>query len=620
MGIGKLKKGMLPLLAMSALALAPLAGAQRAAPPPLDFPEQVRAGAEDTSEATMFPQVRTVHAMVAGGNNFVTEAGLRMLRAGGNAVDAGVAATLAAAVTEEDHFSMGGEMPVLIKLKGRPTTVISGVGTAPALATVDFYTHRPLLPWEHADRKPPIPSQGILATTTPGMVDGVLLALRQYGTMSFAEVAAPAIELAGAFPTTEILASTLARDAPMLRRWPASVSYFFQKDGNLPKAGDIFRQPQLVATLRAMAEAERTAGGSREKRIDAVRDYFYRGPVARKIGEFSEHNGGLVRYEDIAAFKAEVDRPRGTTFHGYEILKPGFWTQGPVMLEALNLLEGYDLKAMGHNSPQYLHTLAEAAKLAFADRDKYYGDPHFARIPEAELLSKQYAASRRALIDPDKASLRSQPGDIPGYGGPLPGEDLGHVDVKDTTCVAVVDAAGNVFSATPSGAWSPMVMAGDTGIAFGSRLQSFVVQAGHPNVLEKGKRPRVTLSPTLILKDGEPVFAVTTPGGDNQDQAMLQVILNMIVFGMTPQQAVEAPRFQTNALYASFGTHDYKAGDMSLENRIPEEVARALQAKGHVVTVRGPWSNASAPVVIKLAGDHLEGGADPRRGRFVDGY
>lgn len=600
--------------------LAPLPRVQ-AQEAPRDFPEQQPAGTPPALEKTMFPQVRTMHAMVAGGNNFVTEAGLRILHEGGNAVDAGVAAMLAAAVTEEDHFSMGGEAPILIKLKDAPVQVVSGVGRAPKLATLAFYAQRPLLPWERAERKPPIPSQGILAATTPGMVDGALLALRQYGTLSFAQVAQPAIELADAFPTTEILAGTLQRVAGMLRRWPVSWAYFTASSGGrLPQPGEIFRQPQLAATLRAMVQAERRGGDERSAAIDAVRDYFYRGPVARKMGACSEANGGLVRYADIAAFKASIEVPTSVMFHGYEIVKPGFWTQGPVMLEMLNLLEGYDLKAMGHNSPAYLHTLVEAAKLAFADRDAFYGDPDFAKVPAQELLSKDYATRRRRLIDPDKAMLHSIPGDIPGYGGPLPDAQRPPLHVKDTTSLAVVDAHGNVFSATPSGAWLPSVKAGDTGISFGSRLQSFVTQPSHPNVLQAGKRPRVTLSPTLILKDGRPLYAVNTPGGDNQDQAMLQVILNMLVFGMTPQQAVEAPRFQTDALYASFGNHEYKPGDLSLEARIDARTADALRAKGHDVTVRGPWSNASAPSVIKLAGTHLEGGADPRRGRFVNGY
>lgn len=604
---------------LGSVALAATLTAQTRPPITPDFPEA--AGAQrGGSTKTMFPEVRALHEMVGGGNNFVVEAGMRMLRAGGNAVDAGVAATLAAAVTEEDHFSMGGEMPALVKMKGQPVQVISGIGTAPAKATMEFFKSRPLEPWETADRKPPIPSQGILATTSPGMFDGVMLALEKFGTMSFAQVAQPAIEYADGFPTTEIFADTLHRDESMLRRWPSSVAYFFPA-GNLPVRGQVFRQPDLARTLRAMVTAEEKMHGDRAKKIDAVRDYFYRGPVAKKMGAFSEANGGLITYDDIAAFHAEIDTPRSTTFQGFEIVKPGFWTQGPVLLEMFNLLEGYDLKGMKHNSPQYLHTLIEAAKLAFADRDKYYGDPHFSKIPEQELLSKSYAADRRKLIDPEHASLESRPGKIGDRDIPMPEGKVAKVIVHDTTCVDVLDRAGNVFSATPSGAWLPSVIAGDTGIAFGTRLQTLLTVAGHPNVIEAHKRPRVTLSPTLILKDGKPVYAISTPGADNQDQALLQVILNLIVFDMTPQEAVEAPRFQTDAFYSSFAMHQFEPGKLNLESRIAKATAEKLAAMGHIVTVRGPWSNASAPIVIKVNEQEggIEGGADPRRGRFING-
>jgi gamma-glutamyltranspeptidase/glutathione hydrolase len=568
----------------------------------------------------MFPEVRAMHEMVGGGNNFVVEAGMRVLRAGGNAVDAGAAATLAAAVTEEDHFSMGGEMPALIKMAGKPAVVISGVGTAPAKATIKFFRNRPMESWETPGRKPPIPAQGILATTSPGMFDGVMLALERFGTMSFAQVVAPALEYADGFPATEIFADTLHRDEAMLRLWPASVAYFFP-GGKLPVRGEIFRQPDLARTLRAMVAAEQKTPGDRAKKIGAVRDYFYRGPVAKKMGAYSEEHGGLITYSDIAAFHAEADEPRSTTYRGYEIVKPGFWTQGPVLLEMFNLLEGYDLKSMKHNSPEYLHTLVEAAKLAFADRDTYYGDPHFSKIPEEELLSKSYAAERRKLIDPQHASMESRSGRIGESKSPMPDGNVTKIEVPDTTCVDVVDRTGNVFSATPSGAWLPAVMAGDTGIAFGTRLQSMLTVPGHPNVVEAHKRPRVTLSPTLILKDGRPIYAVSTPGADNQDQALLQVILNMIEFDMTPQEAVEAPRFQTEAFYSSFAMHQFEPGKLSLESRIPKATADKLGAMGHVVTVAGPWSNASAPVVIKIvpASGVLEGGADPPRGRFING-
>ena len=585
---------------------------------PTSFPEATAVQRAGGSAKTMFPEVRAMHEMVGGGNNFVVEAGMRILRTGGNAVDAGAAAVLAAAVTEEDHFSMGGEMPAIIKMKGQPPQVISGIGTTPAKATIEFFKNRPLEPWETADRKPVIPAQGILATTTPGMFDGVMLALEKFGTMTFAKVAEPAIELADGFPTTEVLADTLQRDDSMLKRWPSSVAFFYP-GGKLPTRGEIFRQPDLAKTLRELVTAEEKARGDRVRRIDAVREYFYRGPVGKKMGAFSEANGGLVTSSDFAAFHAEIDAPRTTMYRGYEIVKPGFWTQGPVLLEMLNLLEGYNLKAMKHNSPEYLHVLVEAAKLAFADRDTYYGDPKFSKIPENELLSKEYAADRRKLIDPLHASLESRPGVIGDRRIPMPNGQIPKIEVNDTTCVDVMDRMGNAFSATPSGAWLPAVIAGDTGIAFGTRLQSLLTVSGHPNVLEGRKRPRVTLSPTLVLKDGNPIYAISTPGADNQDQALLQVILNMVEFEMTPQEAVEAPRFQTEAFYSSFAMHEFMPGQLNLEDRISKETAEKLASLGHKVRVTGPWSNASSPIVIKSSSGVLEGGADPRRSRFING-
>ncbi len=567
---------------------------------------------------TMFPEVRATREMVGAGNNFEVEAGYRILQAGGNAVDAGVAATLAAAVTEEDHFSMGGEMPLIVKMSGQPAAVISGVGVAPAKATLEFYKNRKKESWEEDGRMPVIPAQGILATTTPGMLDGILLALEKFGTMSFAQVVQPALERADGFPTTEILSQTLQRDEAMIRLWPSSTAFFFP-NGTVPKPGEMFRQPTLAKTMRELIAAESKKKGSRAAKIEAVRDYFYRGPIAKRISAFSEANGGLVTYFDLAGFHAEMDTPRTTTYRGYEVLKPGFWTQGPVMLEMLNILEGFDLRGMGQNSPEYLHTVVEAAKLAFADRDNYYGDPKFSKIPEERLLSKSYAAERRKLIDPAHASMESRPGDV-GHPVPMPNGNLPSVGVQDTTCVNVVDRNGNVFSATPSGAWLPSVIAGDTGIPFGTRLQSLLTTPGHPNVLEGGKRPRVTLSPTLILKDGKPFIALSTPGADNQDQALVQVVLNLIDFGMTSQEAVEAPRFQTEHFYSSFAMHEFIPGKLNLEARIPKSTADKLSALGHKITITGDWSNMSAPTVIKLLPDGvLEGGADPRRSRFIFG-
>jgi gamma-glutamyltranspeptidase/glutathione hydrolase len=565
---------------------------------------------------TMFPTVRGTREMIGAGNSMEVEAGYRILEQGGNAVDAGVAATLAAAVTEQDHFGLGGEIPLLVKMNGKAVVVVSGIGVAPKKATVEYYKNRPVEPWEAGSNRPPIPGQGIRAAITPGMVDGLLLALENFGTKSFAEVAAPAIEDADAFPATEIFSSSLGMFQRILALWPASQQFYFP-NGTLPKPGEVVHMPALAGTLREMAAAEKKAHGNRAAKLRAVHDLFYKGDIAKRIASFNEANGGLIAYDDLANFHAEIDQPRSTSYRGYVVNKPGFFTQGPVMIEALNILEGYDLKAMGHNTPEYLHTVIEAVKLAFADRDRYYGDPKFSKIPEEILLSKEYAARRRKQIDPEHASMESRPGDL-GASVPMTAGN-GNSKDHDTTCVDVFDKFGNAFSATPSGAWLPSVIAGDTGIPLSIRLASFVLTPGHANQLAPGKRPRVTLSPTLITKDGEFYMELSTPGGDNQDQALLQVLLNVIDFGMTPQEAVESPRFQTEHFYASFDFHEFAPGRVSLEGRLSRDTIQRMIALGHRVQVGGEWSNTSAPVVIQRKDGVLNGAADPRRARFIFG-
>ncbi len=564
----------------------------------------------------MFPPVRGTREMIGAGNNLEVEAGYRILEQGGNAVDAAVAAVLTATVTEQDHIGLGGEMPMIVKMAGKPVEVVSGVGLAPAKATVDFYEHRKAEPWEEGRTIPPIPGVGIRAAITPGLVDGLLLALSKYGTMSFEQVAAPAIERAQGFPIPEIFSQYLAMDERVLKFFPSSMKFYFP-DGKVPQPGQMVHMPDLARTLSDMAAAEKKAHGNRAAKIQAVHDYFYKGPVAKRIAAFNEQNGGLISYQDMAGFKADVDQPRTTDYRGYTIEKPGFWTQGPVMLEALNILEGYDLKAMGHNSPEYLHTVIEAVKLAFADRDRYYGDPKFSKIPEEILLSKKYADERRKLIDPRHASLESRPGDLKASAAMVSGKGSGQD--HDTTCVDVIDRFGNGVSVTPSGAWLPSVIAGDTGIALSVRMDSFVLTPGHANQLAPGKRPRVTLSPTMVTKDGQLYLTLSTPGGDNQDQALLQVLLNVIDFGMTPQEAVESPRFQTDHFYGSFGYHEFTPGAVSLEGRFPVATAKKLEDLGHKIHMAGEWSNASAPVVIQVKDGVLNGAADPRRSRFIFG-
>jgi len=571
------------------------------------------------SKLTMFPPVRGLHEMVGSCNNFEVDAGMRILAAGGNAVDAGVATTLAAGVTELDHFGLGGEIPIMIKLAGQPVVAISGIGTAPAAATVAFYKARPRELWEEPGHMPPMPAEGILSSPVPGAVDGLLLALERYGTMSFAQVAAPAIEYTDGFPVTEVMADWIRGSQPLLQLWPTSRE-FFLPNGVPPRRGEIFREPALGRTLRAMVAAEAKAKGNRVERLRAVHDYFYKGPVAREYDSFCKREGGLITYDDMANFHAEVDTPRVGTYKGYEIYKPGFWSQGPVMIETLNLLEGFDLRAMGQNSAQYIHTLVEAIKLAFADRDRYYGDPKFSKIPEQTLLSKEYAAERRKLIDPNHASMEERPG---AFGGalnmPITAEST--VAAKDTTCVNVVDRERNMFSATPSGGWLPSVIAGNTGLAMSERMQTFVLIPGHPNELAPGKRPRVTLSPTIVLRDGKPFLALSTPGGDLQDQTLLQVFLNIVEFNMSPQEAIEAPRFDSAHMYTSFDFHEFLPGKLNVEHRIPQATIEKLVALGHKVTVVGDWANLSAPTAIRISMSDgvLHGGADPRRSRFIYG-
>ncbi len=572
------------------------------------------------AQFTLFPIVRSTHDMVAAGDNLQVEAGIRMLDKGGNAVDAGVATTLTAAVVEQSRFGLGGEGPFIIKLKGKAPVVVSGIGTAPALATVPFFEKRKPEAWEtdqeETDALAPIPAHGITSAPLPGVVDGMLLALKDFGTLRFADIAEPAIEHAEGFPLGFEFTYMLQAEWRVMRNWPSSKAFFYPR--NLPPVGgEIYRMPELAATLRAMVAAETNVKGTREQKIQAVRDYFYRGEIARKIDAFSKSHGGLIRYSDLASFKADLDHPRVYRYKGYEILKPGFWTQGPVMLETLAILENYDLPAMGHNSAQYIHTLTEAFKLAFADRDGHYGDPKFSKIPEDVLLSAAYGKERAAMIDPDRASMEHRPGN-PGKAAVLPVSRGKSFDM-DTTCVNVVDKWGNAFTATPSGAWLPSVIVEGTGIPLSNRLQSFVMSPGHANLIEAGKRPRVTLSPTMVLKDGELVMVLSTPGGDNQDQSLLQVLLNVIEFGMDAQHAVEAPRFQSKHYFASFAGNEFERGRLLLENRIRGAAVERLRQMGHRVQIQGPLSNGASPTVIRVKDGMLEGGADPRRSRYVYG-
>jgi gamma-glutamyltranspeptidase / glutathione hydrolase len=569
---------------------------------------------------------RGTRGAIAAGVEYATEAGMRMYTSGGNAVDAGISAMFAASVTEFSHFGMGGEAPILVRTKDGKVHAIAGVGTMPKLATADFFRAHKLKPDEIVD--PPearglkdwVPVAGVLSALVPGMVESGLVTLREYGTKSFSDVVQPAIELADGFPIDELRSFALLSAEKYLEGWPTS-KRVFMPNGRILQPGEIFHQPDLARTLRAMAAAEKKAlagGASRAKAIDAVRDYFYRGEIAHKIDEFSRANGGLLRYEDMAAFKLQPEEPVSTTFHGYTVYKPGFWTQGPTMIEALNILDGYNLAAMKLNSADYIHTLAEALKLAYADRDTYYGDPKFVKIPAERLLSKEYAAERRKQIGSD-ASLDFRPGNVepnppkhPFYSQIARYKIDPALLAKDTTCVDAIDKDGVAISITPSGAWLPSVIAGETGIPLTERAQSFLLVKGHPNELAGGKRPRVTLSPTLITAPDKTVLTLSTPGGDVQEQSLLQVFLYATLWGYNAEQAVEAPRFQTEHLVASFDNHAMSPGSLLLDERTPPASIAELQKRKHLVEIRSRYNSGSAPVLVRLLPTGLiEAGADP---------
>jgi gamma-glutamyltranspeptidase / glutathione hydrolase len=579
------------------------------------------------NERTQRAVSRGSRGAVAGGVEFSVEAGMRTFHRGGNAVDAGIAAMFAGAVTEFSHFGFGGEAPILIREANGKVHSIAGVGRMPMAATADFFRQHEMAPGEVQMVEPGglkhmVPVAGLLPALTPSMVEAGLIALRDFGTISFAEAIRPAIELADGYPIDETRSTYINRTRRFLSLWPSSAAVFRPEDAT-PQPGSLFRQADLARTMRRMVEAEAKAlktGANRKAAIDAVRDFFYRGEIAEEIGAFVEKNKGLLRTSDMNAFRLSPEEAVCVDFREYTVCKPGFWSQGPAMLQTLRLLDGTDLKDAGFNSAAYIHRVVEALKLAYADRDAWYGDPRFSKVPAERLLSKEYAQERRALIT-DKASLEFLPGDRGRHPSGDRSETVRIDDAlmaKDTTCVTAVDAKGTMISITPSGAWLPSVIAGSTGIPLTQRAQSFLLTPGHPNELAPGKRPRVTLSPTLVLKQGKPYAVLSTPGGDNQEQALIQVLLNMTEFGMNPQAAVEAPRFQTRHLVSSFDNHAMSPGDLLLDERISGPVQQDLARRGHRIEQRSRFGSGAAPVAILVREQGvLEAGADPYSGRIA---
>jgi gamma-glutamyltranspeptidase/glutathione hydrolase len=574
--------------------------------------------------ATLRPELYGTHGMVAAGRQYTVEAGTRILAAGGNAFDAGVAAVFAAAVNEISHFGMGGEAPAIVfQAATGKVTVICGQGSAPKAA-------RP----EHFLAAGIIPGNGPNGGTVPAVVDAMALTLQQFGTMSLGQVLEPAIQLADGFPMYGALRRALLTYWESTARWEWSRRTYYPQ-GRVADAGEIFRQPNLAATLRAIASAERAAlgkGADRARAIEAGRDVFYKGDVARRIAAAVQADGGLLSYDDLATYRGRREAAVSTRFQGHDIHKAGFWSQGPALLLTLNILEAAGIERMRHGGEQYLHTLAEAIKLAFDDRNAWFGDPLFADIPAEGLLSRSYAAERAALIGM-RASLQHRYGDpyAHQHGGRRPAAAfLPHrLEVRgdpasDTTAVEVVDARGNLFSCTPSSGWlvGGAYVAGDTGVPLSNRMTVFDLDPASPNVLAGGKRPRTTLSPTIVTRGGKPFLAIGTPGGDTQDQQICQVLLNIILGKQNIQQAIESPRLDSMHMHQSFADKRDAPGVFAIEERVSEDILAALVRRGHRIMLAGDYGIASAMVAVGVDGRFgtLRGGADVRGERYAFGW
>ena len=580
------------------------------------------------------PVIRANRGVISSGHYLTSMAGMRILLNGGNAFDALVAAGFAAAVVEPiASYSLAAEgVFMLYHPASGDLLSLSAQGVAPAKATVEYYRS------QGVDRIPTGPGmQAPLSFTVPGVVDGFLTLLERYGTKSIEEVLAPAIEYAEqGIPHYEYMLARLGWPATFeqFRNYPPGGSEIFFDNQRVPLPGSLLVQPGLADVLKGLANAG-SKDCSRPEGIQAARHAFYQGAIANTIAECVQSVGGIMVLEDLANYRAQFETPVKTTFRGHEILGQDSWTQGPVLMQALNMLDRFDLNSQGHNSPDYIHTVTEALNFAFADREAYYGDPAFSAVPIDGLLSPEYAAQRSREIDLNRASTSMSPaGDPWAYSkqiksqsgaaseAVLSGEAAsGGGDEDGTTHVSVLDREGNMVCGTISGgAFAKSVFFPQIGCALSTRIEMFNCEPGHPNVVEPGKRPRTTLINYIVTKDGSPVMTIGCPGGDDQAQANLQILLNVVVFGMDPQQAVEAPRFASQNFPNSFYPHVYNPGLLTLEDAIPLATAQALHAMGHnvqrtvncgmgaTVSRRDPETGA------------LSTGADPRRACYAMGW
>ena len=577
---------------------------------------QEQSDGSTTPSRTSRPVVRGTRYAVSSMKPEATEAAVRILEAGGNAFDAAVAGQAVLALVNPESNGFGSDAVALVyNAREKKVHSIDAEGTAPKLATIDWYN-------KNTGGKIP-DSDGLLSASLPGVIDAWYIMLDRWGTMTFAQVLERAIDVAeNGYPIGDGLSRAIV-GSKKIQKYPTTMSVYFP-NGRAPQPGEIFRNPGSARMLRKLVEAEKAAAGKgRHEGLRAARDRFYKGDIARTMADFSEKNGGLYRYDDFAGYTARVETPVSTNYRGYDVYKNASSSQGPAELFMLNILEGYQLKAMGHNSAEYIHTSAEALKLAFADRE-LLGDTSFVHIPFEGLLSKTYAAERRKLIESNKASLEIRPGNPEQFmkateqAPRARGAEIGEADYSegDTSYIAIVDKDRNMVSFEPSlhSGFGTGVVMGDLGFIFNCRGDYYSLTPGEARSLEPGKRPRSTLQSTLVMKDGQPWMITGSPGGDDQIHRTVQTLLNLVDFGMNVQEAIEAPRWSSRSFASSVFPHRMSdPGNLSVESRVPEAVQKALQAKGHKLQTARPWSlGSNAAIVVDAKTGVLSAGADPR--------
>src|SRR5271156_3602342 len=566
-----------------------------------------------TAPTALRPTIAVTRHAISAGHYLAATAGFAILQAGGNAIDAGCAAGIALGVLQSDLVDVAGVAPIMIYLADKQEVVtIAGLGPWPKALDPELFQR------EHAGKIP----KGVLRTVVPAAPDAWITALKRYGTMSFGDVAAAAIRLArDGFPMYPLMADSLKRHAERHNAWPSSAAVYLP-NGRAPETGEVFYQKDLAASLQYMADEDKAASGrGRDAGLEAARDAFYRGDIAKKFVAFNREQGGLLSAEDLANYHSPVGPPERRRFGDLEVFTCGAWCQGPVLLQTLALLDGTDVTKLGHNSANYVHHLTEALKLAFADREAYYTDPATGNVPLPTLMSSEYAAERKKLIDPKKAWPEMPPPGALGAGGQVLNPSAGNpFPEPDTSYVCAADRWGNLFSATPSdGSYGSPIVPG-TGFIPSNRGSQSRPDPKHPAGVAPGKRPRLTPNPAiLVTKDGG-VMPFGTPGGDVQTQAMLQVLLNIMHFGMDPQTAIEAPRVASYSFPSSFAPFEYFPGRLAVEGRIDKATRDELAARGHEIQDWPDWTWLAGSVEAILTDPKtglMGAGADPRRPAYA---